>query len=172
MALTASFSAGQNPLTPSSITLVDTSTGTDVNVVRRIVYVTNNDGDFLVPSGIVTDYFVWPYADSSISVSILDQDTACNIEVQWQDVSDVALYTVVEQFCFSQYTKQELYYLVQLQGLTPNIPSDANYNSDVAILWATLLGAINAVEQYDDIAASQNCLDRCFNMIQKQELFF
>lgn len=172
MALNPSFTAGQNPTSPSIVVVVDNSTGSDGSISQRRVFVQDSAGNYLVPSGTTTNYTQWSYADASIALNILQQDTAVSITVQWLDVSNTVLYTLTQQYCLDMFNKQFFYTLVQMQGVTPSIPQDSNYFSNMAIFWATLEGAENAIELASDLSASQNCLNRCTYMQQKQSLFF
>lgn len=172
MAFVQDFSAGQNSLYPNIVVLVDTSVGADAAITGRKVTITDSNGNYLVPAGTTTDYVLWNIGDATISLNILTEDMALNIKVDWLNVSDVVLYTLTQQFCFALYSKQFFYYLIQLQGLTPTIPADTNYNSNMALFWATVNGAINAVTLASDIAASQNCLNRATAMRLQQNLYF
>lgn len=172
MAFSQNFTAGQNPLYPNIVVVTDTSTDADAAITQRRVYVQDASGDYLVPTGTTTDYVEWIYSDVSISLNILTQDQAVSIKVDWLDVNNAILYTLTQQFCLPQYSKQFLYYLAQLQGLTPKIPADSNYDYNTAVLWTCVLGAMNAVEDYDDISASQNLLDRATYLRLNQAKFF
>lgn len=170
MAITASFSVSQNVIYPNIVIATDTSTGSDVNITSRRIYVQNSVGDYLVPSGTTTDYTQWSYANSSISLDILTSDAAVSITVQWLDVSNVVLYTSTETYCLALYNKQFLYELVQ--GMQPSITLDTNYNPNIANLWVAILSAENAVEVGGDITASQAALDRATFLRLQQNLYF
>lgn len=172
MAISPAFSVGQVPTSPNIVVVTDVSTGTDGAISQRRVFVQDANGNYLVPSGATTDYTQWVYVNPAISLNILTQDAAVSITVQWLNVSNTVLYTLTQQYCLPQYSKNFLYYLIQMQGLTPTIPADTNYNSNVAIFWTNIRGAMNAVEEADDISGSQNCLNRCAFMIQNQSKFF
>jgi hypothetical protein len=156
--LTTSFSVSQPAATPNIIVVTDTSTGVDVAVTQRRVYVQDATGNYLVPSGTTTDYIQWSYSDVAINLDVLTTDSAVNVRVDWLNVSNVVLYTENNNYAFTQYNRQFFVYLVQLQGLTPGVVQDANYFSNSAILWTMIQAAINAVEYGNNIAAAQNCL--------------
>ncbi|MEN6463266.1 MAG: hypothetical protein ABFC94_18090 [Syntrophomonas sp.] len=172
MALSPNFTCAQNVLYPNIIIAADTSTGSDGAISQRRIYCQDREGNYLVPSGTTTTYTQWAYVDSSISLNILTQDMALSIRVDWLNSSNVVLYTLTQQFCFPLYNQQFLYELVQLQGLTPSIPQDTNYDANLAILWTSVRGAINAVEVGDDISASQASLDRGTFLRLNQNLYF
>ena len=171
MAFSESFSVSQSALTPSVVTLTDTSTGSDAQINVRRVYITNSDGDYLTGDGTV-DYDVWAWADDSEDFDILTESTSCSIRVDWLNSVNTILYTLTNQYCLAQYSKNFLYYLVQMQGDTPNIVQDTNYFSNLATFWANLRGALNAVEISDDISASQNSLNRCTEMEANESKYF
>ena len=81
MALTPLFTSSQTVGLPNIITITDTSTGSDVLVTQRRVYLIKQDGTYLVPVGTTTDYIVWDYADVSIDIDALDKDYCLNVKV-------------------------------------------------------------------------------------------
>lgn len=171
MAFSESFSVSQSALTPSVVTLTDTSTGSDAQINVRRVYITNSDGDYLTGDGTV-DYDVWAWADDSEDFDILTENTSVSIRVDWLNSVDAILYTLTNQYCLPQYAKNFLYYLVQAQGLTPSVVQDTNYLANLAIFWSNLRGALNAIEVADDLDASQQCLNRCTEMELNQSSYF
>lgn len=171
MAFAESFSVSQSALSPSVVTLTDTSTGSDGAITSRVVYVSDSDGNYLTGNGTV-DYDVWDWADASIDLDILTENTAASIRVDWLNSVDTILYTVTDQYCLAQYTKNFLYYLVQMQANTVTVVQDSTYFSNLAQLWANLRGAINAIEVASDLSASQNCLNRCTKMENNQAKYF
>ena len=172
MPISPNFSAAQDVLYPNVVILVDTSTGSDSSITSRRVYCRNSNGTYLVPAGTTTDYTVWAYSASTISLDILVVDTALSIRVDWVDDAGETVESLTQQFCFSLFNKQFLYSLVESQGLTPNIVQDTTYFSNLANMWSLTWGAINSVEINDDIAASQNCLNQATYMRQNESLFF
>jgi hypothetical protein len=170
MSFSPSFQVGQNPLYPSTIVAVDTSSGSDVLITSRRIYVQNSLGNYLVPNGTTTDYTVWNIGDSEISLDILTEDTACEIRVDWLASDNSVLYTSSDTFCFADYNKQFAYSLCQ--GLTPPITLDTNYSNNLAALWTSIKGAENAVTGNNDIAASQNILNQGTYLRLNANLFF
>jgi uncharacterized membrane protein len=110
--------------------------------------------------------------DNPISLNILTQDTAVNIYVEWLDSGGNMLYELDNNYCLSEYNKQFLYYLVQLQSYTYQIIQDNNYWGNMGIFWVNIIGAINSVEIADDIFASQAALNRATFMAQNQSIYF
>lgn len=169
--MTPSFTVSQSAVTPSSFTVEDTSTDVDVTITKRRIYVSMSDGTYLTGDGTV-NYDDWALADASITLSILTEDIGANILVEWLNVSDGIVESLDNNYPLSEYNKQFLYYLVQLQGLTPGIYDDTNYSGNLAIFWTNIIAGINAVTYGNDIAACQNCFDRATYMRLHQSLYF
>ncbi len=172
MSFSPSFTIAQDPLSPNVVVATDSSTGSDGAITSRVIFISNSSGTYLVPAGTTTDYTVWPIADISISLNILTEDTAVYVVVEWLDVDSNVLYTSEDYFCLAQYAKNFFTYLMQLQGDVPTIPSDTNYNSNCALFWARVQGAINVVINNSDISSSQNCLNKTTEMQLNQNLYF
>ncbi len=170
--LTPAFTISQSALTPNTITATDSSTGSDVAVVKRRIFFQTNLGTYLVTSGDTNDYCDWALANASQSFAVLQQDQALSITTQWLDVSNTVLYTLTQEFCLPQFSKNFFYYLIQQQALTPSILQDTNYFNNMATYWMNITGAIQAIEIGADVSASQNCLDRATYMMNEQQLFF
>jgi hypothetical protein len=167
-----SFSVSQTPSNPAYVLITDTSAGSDLGIAFRRIVIKDCNGNYIVPQGTTTDYINWELNENPISLDILKQDTAVNIQVLWYDADSQILYDVNNNFCLSQYNKQFLYYLIQLQSLNYNIIQDNNYWGNVGILWTNITGAINSVEIGNDIFASQTCLNRATFMAQNQDIYF
>lgn len=172
MPISPSFEISQSAIAPSVITATDTSTGSDAGIFARRIYFQTTYGTYLVQSGVTTDYNPWNYADAEESFTVLTEDYALSITVQWVNVGGTVLYTLTQVYCLSEFNKQFFYYLVQQQAITPSILQDTTYASNMAVYWTNIIGAIQAVEIGADIAASQNCLNRATNMMNNQTLYF
>ena len=109
MALTPNFTASQTSGTPSVITLTDTSTGSDVTIASRRVYLLQSNGTFLVPAGNTTDYIEWDLVDTSISIDVLSQDTALSITVQWMSGIQTVVTSKTISFAFTAYNETFYY---------------------------------------------------------------
>jgi hypothetical protein len=168
-----SITVAQTPLNPSIILITDTSVGTPANpLVSRNVTITDSSGNYIVPSGTTTNYIPWAIGESFIALDILTQDMALNIKVDWLQSGNVVEYTYNQNYSFTQFSKQFLYYLIQLQSQNYNIIQDNNYWGNVGIFWTNIIGAINSVEIGNDIASAQACLNRTNYMQQNQSIYF
>jgi len=169
--MAASFSVSQSAVTPSEVTITDTSTGLSGTITQRRVFVSQSDGTYLTGDGTV-DYDAWALADTDTTLDILTTDIAALIKVQWLNVSNVVVDEVEDTFPLAEYNKQFLYYLVGLQGLTPGVYQDTNYSGNIGIFWTDIIAGINAVTYGNDIAAGQACFDRATNMRLNENYYF
>lgn len=169
--MAASFSVSQSAVSPSDVTITDTSSGMSGTITQRRVFVSQADGTYLTGNGTV-NYDAWALADAALTLDILTTDIAALIKVQWLNVSNVVVDEVENTFPLAEYNKQFLYYLVGLQGLTPGIYQDSNYSGNIGIFWTDIIAGINAVIYGNDIAAGQACFDRATNMRLNQNYYF
>lgn len=176
MPFTPSFTVAQSPLDPSVVIVSDTSQGSDPAIVKRIITFKNSYGNYVVPQGTTTDYIDWPLSTNPITLNLLTQDEALCVTVSWLNSPTVdpanIIYDSIQDYCFAEFNKQFLYYLIQNQSLTFNIIQDTNYWGNVALLWTNIIGAINSVQIAGDIYASQVCLDRATFLATNQDKFF
>lgn len=172
MPLTTSFEPSQVIGQASVLIIEDTSTGTDIAVTERRVFLQKSDGTYLTPSGTATDYISWPMGDTSIEIDALDRDYALFIIVRWCDVDGNSLYTESELWLATLYLKQFYYDLTQTQTGTPNIVNDAPYYISKIQLRCAIDEAINAVEVAGDHHSAQAALDRGQFLVDHQTLYF
>lgn len=169
--MSASFSVSQSAVTPSDVTITDTSVSLSGTITQRRVFVSQSDGTYLTGNGTV-NYDAWALADTSITLDILTEDSAVLIKVQWLDVSNVVVDEVENTFALCEFGKQFFYYLIGLQGLTPGIYQDTNYSGNLGIFWTNLIAGINAITYGNDLSAAQNCFNRTNEMRLNQNYYF
>lgn len=174
MPLQLDFSATQSPLTPSVITLVNNSTGSDVTIVSMRVYFQNAQGQYVNNIGISESpsYENWPVGNATQSFNILTEDMALIVTVQCLNSGGAIVTQLTKVFCFAQFTKNFFYYLLQQQALSPSIVQDTSYYQNLCTYWINIIGAIQAIEIGADVSASQNCLNRATSMMNNQNYFF
>ncbi len=172
MAISPSFTVSQSVLSPSYVTLVDTSTGSDVSISYRRVFFQTAQGTYLVPTGTTTDYVLWPYADASLSTDILNADYGLNILVQWMSAANAVLYSSQNVYCFTVYSESFYYSLTQQQAQANSNLADTNYFNNKQQLRIYIDSANNAVLYGSDIIAAQNSLNSAAYMIDNQNYFF
>jgi len=166
MAFSQSFSITTN-INPAIVTLTDTSVGSDPNIVSRVVFLYEVDQTLLTGASIS-----WPYSQSSTSLSVLTQDVALNIVVQWLDSIGSVLYQSSKIYAFTGYSEQFYYGLTQNQTSSPNIVNDTRYYGNKSKLRDEIDSAIQAIDVGSDIYSAQNCLIRAIYLITNQALYF
>ena len=175
MPLTPNFSTSQQAGLPSNVIITDTSTGSDVAVVERRVYLVNYAGEYVVADGTTTDYTVWPLAQSSISIDCLTADTALTVTVNWVNVSGVTLYTKTILSGFTLYNETFYYSLTQGQAAVSNpsyILQDTTYFQNKSKLRCLIDSGDQSVTLGYDITSAQLCYDLATAMVNNQNLFF
>ena len=137
MPFVPNFTTSQQAGLPSNVIITDASTGSDVAIVARRVYLVNYAGEYVVASGTTTNYTPWPLAQSSISIDCLTQDTALTVTVDYVDAGGVALYTKTILAGFVLYNMTFYYSLTQGQAAVANpsyILQDNNYFNNISKL--------------------------------------
>ena len=175
MPLVASFSAAQTPGVPGTILLTDTSTGTDVAVTQRRVYIQTAAGDYLVEEGTTTEYEAWgdfPATTELTLTDILDKDYGVRVVVQWLDVNDVVLYDKTLYYGFTCYNEDFDYQLTQTVAGNPLLISDNNFWGNKSTLRGYIDSGNNAITRNSDTAAAQQCYDLATNMRTNSQYFF
>jgi len=175
MAIVANFSALQTPGDPGTILLTDTSTGTDVAVTQRRVYIQTAAGDYLVEEGTTTEYEAWDDFPSTTELTltdILSKDFAVRIVVQWLDVSNVVLYDKTLYYGFTCYNEDFDYELTQTVAGNPLLISDNNFWGNKSTLRGYIDSGNNAITRNSDIAAAQQCYDLATNMRTNSQYLF
>ena len=161
-----SINAIANP-SPAAITLVDTSTGSDGAIASRQVLIYSITNTLLFPAQ------AWAYANPSIVLSLLTQDTAANVIVNWLAADGVTiLYTTSQIFAFKNFSEQFYYSLIQDMAANPNIIIDTNFWENLFTLRLQLDNASLAISTGQDIYAAQNCIGQAIYMVQNHQLFW
>jgi hypothetical protein len=174
MALSPNFSCSQNAGSPGIFTIQDTSTGSDVLVTQRRVYLLQADGTYLVPSGVTTNYIEWPIANSTISLNVLNQDTALEITVQWLNLSNVVLYDKTQVFGFDAFGQNFFYGLSdgQVPITNPPVALSTSYYQNKIQFYCYLVSAAQAIAYASDLYKAQSCYDLDQAMINNQQYYF
>ena len=172
--LTPNFTASQNSGTPNDISVFDTSTGSDVLITKRRLFLLQSDGTYLVPTGTTTDYIDWAYANSSITVDVLNQDTALNITVQWLSVTNTVLYSKTIAYGFDAFGQTFYYNLTQNQVpiTNPQVALSTNFYMNKMIFKVLLDSAAQSISFASDIYSASVCYDADQNMINNSNFYF
>ena len=172
MPLVPNFTASQYSGTPSVITLTDTSTGSDVTIASRRVYLLQANGTFLVPAGTTTDYIVWDLVDTSIDLDVLSQDTALSITVQWMSGIQTVVTSKTISFAFTAYNETFYYGLTESQVANSNLSASTNWYQTKLVLRVELDSADQAITFASDIYSAQAALNRATYISTNQSYFF
>jgi hypothetical protein len=176
MSFTPNFTTYQLAGTPGTIYVEDISTGSDAAIVSRRVYLTDYEGNYVVPSGTTTDYIPFPLAPgNTIAIDCLTEDMALNIVCEWLDVADVPLYTKSKLSGFTAFNETFYYSLTQGQAAVSNpsyILQDNTYFQNKSKLRVLLDSGNQAIVLGYDITSAQNCYDLATFMTNNQNLYF
>lgn len=174
--MNSNFSVSQTIGIPNTISIADTSTSPDADVVVRQVFMTDANGNWITANGSFTTstFTTWPIADSSIAIACLPVDMALQITVDWLDINGTALYTKTALYDFTQYGVLASFALTQDLTGKPNTLQDTNYWQNRMILRCNIDDADNAVTIGGNIYISQAALDREQEMIKpaNQKIYF
>lgn len=175
MPLVPNFTTSQQAGLPSNVIITDASTGSDVAIVSRRVFLVNYAGEYLVADGTTTNYTVWPLAQSSISIDCLSADTAIQITVNWVNSAGVTLYTKTSLAGFTLYNETFYYSLTQGQAAISQpsyILQDTTYFSNKSKLRVLIDSGNQAVTLGYDITTAQICYDLATDMVSNQNYLF
>jgi hypothetical protein len=174
MALTtATFSVTQSLANPSYLTFSDDSTGTDLALTERRIYIVTAEGKYLTADGLsdTPAYETWAIANDSQTFDVLPRDMAVSIVVNWMTGSTIS-YTKTINYVFTLYNTLFLYSLTSAQVSNTELLEDTTYFSNKMKMIVNLEDAETAVEIGDDIFAAQQSLDLNYTMIQNQSYYF
>jgi hypothetical protein len=174
MAFQGAFTVTQN--TESTITLTDSSTGSDPTITERRIYIFKYDGTTIVPDGTTTDYIVWALADTSITLEdIFSRDYAVNIEVDWVSSNPDPNNTYTETILYDFYWYAMLFLCdltANIQARNPSIFAERNFMFNKFQCYTYILDSQNAVSLMTNIYDAQRSLDKAYEMIQNQSTYF
>lgn len=174
MAFAPSFESSQIIGLPMNIVLTDDSSGSDGTISSRRIYITDYNGNSVVPPGNANPvYILWPYANSTITLTNIlpTQDMAFFIQVDWLNVSNAVLYSETKLQNFTLYSESFYYSLTQQQTGNPSIIQDTSYYNNKMILRCSIDESSNAV-LFNDISSAQSALNRAAFLIANENNFF
>lgn len=173
MSLNPDFSVSQLIGEPSAVIITDDSTGSDVAVTQRRVYLATSQNAFLVPAGTTTDYVEWDIAESEIDIDALgDYDRALRIVVQWLNVSNTVLYSKQRHAGFTSYNEDFDYQLTQMMVANPVLINDNDFYDNKSKLRTLIDSGNQAIERASDIFAAQNCYNLATELREGSQYYF
>ena len=172
MALTPSFSIYQTLGFPGTVNLQDTSTGTDVAVISRQVFLITSQATYLVPTGTTTNYIAWILSNASISINALTKDYSLQIVVNWLNVGGAVLYTASQVANFDMYNADFQYSLIYDEASGLASLNSTNWLMSRIKLMIALDDSNNAVTRASNIAAWQAVNERATFLRENKNLFY
>lgn len=175
MAITPNFTRGQTLGLPSKVNLVDTSTGSDTeSITKRRVYFIDKDGNYIVPTGITTDYSEWNSypGTTTLTLDLLENDMAVNIRIDWLNSSNVVKQSLTILSDFTLYAKTYYIFLCKAQSSNNKLRDSANFYKNYIKLLISVKEADDSVTLLNDISSSQAALNRAKLLIANPSNFF
>lgn len=172
MPLTPNFTVTQSISNPELITIEDTSSGSDIAVTDRRVYIALSNGTYLVESDNDEIYSEWEYADDTIVLDVIPRSVSPTIRVDWLNSIGTVLYTKSIVYALTMHDDLFSYGLLGGEAENPSQIKDSRYYGDVVRFMADLEHAKNAVLYGADSAAAQSCLNRNHQMQQNENSYF
>lgn len=174
MALTPNFSTSESLSSNSLVTFTDTSTGVDLTITTRRIYVRLANGNWLTTGGVqstTSAYMTWSYADASTTIDLLTSSTTANVTVEWYAGATLT-YTKTILCEWDLYDYVFLFGLLSAQTSFPAINANQGYWPNSFAMITNLFQSEQAVELMDDLYSSQASLDRNQYFINNENLFF
>jgi hypothetical protein len=168
MAFNGAFTIAATAGVPGSVTLTDTSTGTDANLTGRTITMYDAAGDIFYTGS-------WAIGDTTKTIDLLDIDKALNVKVDWASSSplaDPSTYTLSLLFASVVYLMEQFCTMTRLQASNPNIMRDKQYYEKKYELLVEIKGAEYGISEMEDIVAAQECIERAQFLITNKSLFY
>ncbi len=175
MPLTPNFTSSESLSSPNLITFTDTSSGSDVTITGRRIYVVLANGNWLTTGGVESTteaYITWAIGDVSTTIDLIRQSTVANVNVKWVDSGGVTVEQKTTLTEWNLYDYLFAFELWQSQTATPTIIQDKNYYSNFFIFLTNLWNAENCVSVGNDIYSANAALAKNEYMIDNQSKFF
>lgn len=167
------FTATQVLGYPQNVVITSVTTGTDASVVKRRAYISDSAGNFLVPTGVTTEYNEWVVGTNPETLDILTEDTAVKIVLQWLDVSDNILYDSTQSAVgFVLFNEQFDYTNTQLIAANPKLTGDNGFMASKYLFRTYMDSGNQAITLASDLVNAQLCYDQATEMrINAQYVF-
>ena len=172
MAFVPNFTIGNILGLPAVVLLTDTSTGSDVLITGRTVFLITNNQVYLVPAGTSTNYTAWVIANATAQISALDKDYALQVTVNWINSIGATIYTKTILANFNNYSSAFEYSLVfdEANGLA-SLNSPKWLQSRMKLRLA-IDDSSNAITKGSNIAMAQSADDRGTYLTKNKNTFY
>src|SRR3954462_10176572 len=174
MSFSPAASASSVSGSPSDILFTDLSVGSDVAIVSRRIYFSDNTGAFIMEGGSSLEYSLWPLPlIDTITLDLLSAATAGKIVFQWLNVSGTVLYDyTIAAEGFTEFLEEFLYQQTQLMSANPLLINDNNFWQSYSKC-RTLTDAGNqAILQASDLYSAQQCYDAATEILNNAQYLF
>lgn len=157
----------------TTLTIEDTSTGSDGTITEYRVFLLKEDGTYLVPEGTTTDYIIsdYPGINPFNILDVLDKDYALDITVQWV-ANTTVVYTKTILNLFRGYSETFLLNLTRFQTSNQRLVNSQNYFENKSKLRTLIDDAIQAVALGNDQTAAQVCLNAAKDLTDNEVNFY
>jgi len=179
MPFTPGFSTSQTIGLPNKINFTDTSTGSDINIVSRRIFIQDAANTYIVQKGTTTTYEDWAITSGldplSISLDVLKKDMALYLTVQWGNVSGQTFTVLYEKSYltgFTLYNESFDYQMTQVLSGNPLLINDHNFFANKSQLRVSIDSGNQAIFLAADIFGGQQCYDRATNLRLNSPYFF
>jgi hypothetical protein len=171
MPITPSFTVSQNTGDLPTLSILDTSTGSDASITTRRIYLIKHDGSYLKAPNSLLSYTVWSYGTTSISIPyILDKDYSLLVRVDYM-ASNTLVISKSELFTSTNYTSQFLLDLTRFQVSNQKLINNSNYFESKVKLRELLDDAIQAGLVGEQVLA-QMSLNQANTIMSNSTLFY
>lgn len=174
MPIVPNFTAQESLSSNNLVTFTDTSTGTDLSLTNRKIYVRLANGNWLTAGGVqspTSAYMDWSYSDASTTIDLLTNSTTANVTVEWYAGSALT-YTKTILIEWDLYDYVFLFGLLSAQTSFPAVNANQGYWPNSFYMVTNLFQSEQAVELMDDLYSSQAALDRNQWLINNQNDYF
>jgi len=173
MALTVNFTSSESLSSNNLVTFTDTSTGTDLTITTRRIYIRLANGNWLTTAGESTTsaYESWDYSLATIQLDLLSKSTTANVTVEWYAGASL-VYTKTILMEWDLYDYVFLFGLLSAQTSFPAVNDNQGYWPNSFKMVTGIFQSESAVTNMDDLYSSQAALDRNQYLIDNQNLFF
>lgn len=170
MPLNPSFTVSNNSVQTNVFVLTDTSTGSDVNIASRSIFIYLIDNSLFTGSSI--PFPLVAGNGDTISPSILTQDFAYSITVNWLDGSGNTLYTFSIIGVFTGFLEWFFYGLTQQIAAQSSIQNDSSFYNNYSKLRVLIDSANQAINIGGSIFNAQNMILLAQQLQQNSTLYF
>lgn len=152
---------------PGSVTLTDTSTGSDSNLTGRTITMYGADGSVFYTG-------TWAIGDTTKEIVLLTYDKALNVKVDWasSDELESSTYTYSKLFASVVFLLEQFSMLTRLQASNPIKMRDRDFYAKKMELLVEIKGAEYGIDLMEDIIAAHECIERGRVLVTNKALFY